>query len=166
MPASARAAVRTFWDLNREIRDPRAPTSDEWRAALLRAQQELRAARRAAPAGAVSATPAPTESATPSGLAARGETPEISLDERRVRALEAIATALSPVAEAARLYLVSKNTACISYVSAANYLFRAATSPRRSWRRIWSWWSGSWSWESWQSNMALVKGARVRKLHN
>lgn len=120
MPASARTAVRKFWDLNREILDPRAPTTDEWRAALLRAQQELRAARRASPGASAAAAAASPSPAAPSGLAPRGDTPEVSLEERRVLALEAIAAALGPVAEAARLYIVSKDTAHIGYVSPAN----------------------------------------------
>ncbi|KAI7772508.1 hypothetical protein LZL87_014322 [Fusarium oxysporum] len=81
VPPGAVAAVRAFWELNRQIDDMNEDPCDAWRSAAQRAAQQLRAC---------SAAPAPA-------LAPRGEADGKTLEERKVAALEAIA-------EAARLW--------------------------------------------------------------
>ncbi|RKK06541.1 hypothetical protein BFJ65_g18738 [Fusarium oxysporum f. sp. cepae] len=81
VPPGAVAAVRAFWELNRQIDDMNEDPGDAWRSAAQRAAQQLRAC---------SAAPAPA-------LAPRGEADGKTLEERKVAALEAIA-------EAARLW--------------------------------------------------------------
>ncbi|KAI3571298.1 hypothetical protein IWW34DRAFT_639598 [Fusarium oxysporum f. sp. albedinis] len=81
VPPGAVAAVRAFWELNRQIDDMNEDPCNAWRSAAQRAAQQLRAC---------SAAPAPA-------LAPRGEADGKTLEERKVAALEAIA-------EAARLW--------------------------------------------------------------
>ncbi|KAH6951114.1 hypothetical protein BKA56DRAFT_606079 [Ilyonectria sp. MPI-CAGE-AT-0026] len=92
VPVGALAAVRAFWELNRQLTRANADPDDIWRTAAQRAAQQLRACGSgAAPAAAPGPAPA---------LASCGEIAEKSLEERRIMALETIA-------EAARLWIVS-----------------------------------------------------------
>jgi hypothetical protein len=72
--------VRAFWGLNRQIDDMNGDPGDAWRSAAQRAAQQLRACGAAADRG-----------------------PEMTLEERKVVALEAMA-------DAARLWTVSGST--------------------------------------------------------
>lgn len=91
VPQGAVAAVRTFWRLNREIREASSDPDDAWRAAAQRAAQELRAY-----------SAAPQVPALPPALAAPsyGDGVERTYKERKILALETIA-------EAARRWIVS-----------------------------------------------------------
>ncbi len=91
VPQGAVAAVRTFWRLNREIREASSDPDDAWRAAAQRAAQELRAYSAAPPVLAL-----PPALAAPS----YGDGVERTYKERKILALETIA-------EAARLWIVS-----------------------------------------------------------
>ncbi|KAH6957553.1 hypothetical protein BKA56DRAFT_601910 [Ilyonectria sp. MPI-CAGE-AT-0026] len=85
VPTAAHAAVRAFWDLNRQFSGVNDDTDDAWRAAALRAAQQLRACGSGA---APPAAPVPAPA-----LDSFGEVLEKSLEERKVIALEAIAGA-------------------------------------------------------------------------
>ncbi|KAH7118384.1 hypothetical protein EDB81DRAFT_733330 [Dactylonectria macrodidyma] len=85
VPAAAHAAVRAFWDLNRQFSGVNDDPDDAWRAAALRAAQQLRACGSGA---APPAAPVPAPA-----LDSFGEVLEKSLEERKVIALEAIAGA-------------------------------------------------------------------------
>ncbi|KAH6881075.1 hypothetical protein B0T10DRAFT_411258 [Thelonectria olida] len=91
VPTGAVAAVRAFWELNRQIDDANKDPGDGWRSAAQRAAQQLRAC-----GAAVNHSPAGAQACAPA-LAPRGEAGEITLEERKVAALEVIA-------EAARLW--------------------------------------------------------------
>ena len=84
--------MRAFWDLNRQFSGVNDDPDDAWRAAALRAAQQLRACGSGA---APPAAPVPAPA-----LDSFGEVLEKSLEERKVIALEAIAGA-------ARLWVVS-----------------------------------------------------------
>lgn len=86
--------MRTFWVLNRQIEDANIEPSDDWRGAAQRAAQQFRAC-----SASVEHSPAVAQVHTPA-LAPRGEVGQMTLEERKVVALEAIA-------EAARLWVVS-----------------------------------------------------------
>ncbi|KAH8657238.1 hypothetical protein BGZ61DRAFT_594246 [Ilyonectria robusta] len=85
VPTAAHAAVRAFWDLNRQFSGVNDDPDDAWRAAALRAAQQLRACGSGA---APPAAPVPAPA-----LDSFGEVLEKSLEERKVIALEAIAGA-------------------------------------------------------------------------
>ncbi|UNI16749.1 hypothetical protein JDV02_003157 [Purpureocillium takamizusanense] len=89
VPHGAVAAVRTFWLLNRQIKETDGDPDDAWRAAAQRAAQELRAY-----------SVAPHVPALPPALAAasHGDDSERNYMERKILALETIA-------EAARLWI-------------------------------------------------------------
>ncbi|KID81386.1 hypothetical protein MGU_11256 [Metarhizium guizhouense ARSEF 977] len=94
VPPGARAAVRAFWDLNRQLCGANDHPDDFWRAAAQRAAQQLRAWGNGAASPAIPAqVPA---------LASFGEVAEKGLEERKVIALETIAEAL---AEAVKLWI-------------------------------------------------------------
>ncbi|EXU95783.1 hypothetical protein X797_011134 [Metarhizium robertsii] len=88
VPAGAVAAVRTFWRLNRQIKDTNGDPDDAWQTAAQNAAQQLRAFGVAAASGAVPAL----------ALASHGEAAEKTCEERKLLALETIA-------EAARLWI-------------------------------------------------------------
>ncbi|KAJ3453772.1 hypothetical protein MRS44_018404 [Fusarium solani] len=91
VPSGAIAAVRTFWELNRQIEDANIEPSDDWHSAQ-RAAQQLRGC-----SASVERSPAVAQVHTPA-LAPRCEVGQMTLEERKVIALEAIA-------EAARLWV-------------------------------------------------------------
>lgn len=85
VPVGAHAAVRAFWDLNRQLSGANDDPDDAWSVAAQRAAQQLRAwGSGAAPPAAPGPAPA---------LASFGEVAEKSLEERKVMALETIAGA-------------------------------------------------------------------------
>ncbi|KAM6504689.1 hypothetical protein FSOLCH5_015190 [Fusarium solani] len=92
VPVGALAAVRAFWELNRQLKRANSDPDDAWRTAAQRAAQQLRACGSGA---ALPATPGPAPA-----LASFGEIAEKSPEERKIMALETIA-------EAARLWIVS-----------------------------------------------------------
>ena len=75
-------AVSRFWELNSAIINPKEEPSEEWHAAGRIAKRECGKGK----------------------AAAADKRP---LEERKVLALEAIAVSLEPIANAARLYIVS-----------------------------------------------------------
>ncbi|KAJ6436541.1 hypothetical protein O9K51_10907 [Purpureocillium lavendulum] len=83
-------SIRSFWRLNREIREASSDPDDAWRAAAQRVAQELRAY-----------SAAPQAPALPPALAAPsyGDGVERTYKERKILALETIA-------EAARLWII------------------------------------------------------------
>ncbi|KFA56719.1 hypothetical protein S40293_11410 [Stachybotrys chartarum IBT 40293] len=85
VPVEAHAAVRAFWDLNRQLSDADEEPGEVWRAAAQRAAQQLRACG----SGAV---PPPTPRSAPA-LASFGKVAERSFEERKLIALETIAGA-------------------------------------------------------------------------
>ncbi|KAM0584294.1 hypothetical protein ACHAP6_007488 [Verticillium nonalfalfae] len=90
VPDVALAAVRAFWDLNRQLSGAHDEPDEAWRAAAQRAAQQLRACG----SGAVSpGTPRPAPA-----LASFGEVASRSFEERKLTALETIA-------DAARLWI-------------------------------------------------------------
>ncbi|KAH6952503.1 hypothetical protein BKA56DRAFT_504893, partial [Ilyonectria sp. MPI-CAGE-AT-0026] len=91
VPTDAVAAVRAFWELNRQIDDANKDPGDGWRSAAQRAAQQLRDC-----GAAINYSPAAAQACAPA-LAPRGEAGEITLEERKITALEVIA-------EAARLW--------------------------------------------------------------
>ncbi|KAL6406018.1 hypothetical protein AUP68_10576 [Ilyonectria robusta] len=91
VPTGAVAAVRAFWELNRQIDDANKDPGDGWRSAAQRAAQQLRGC-----GAAINHSPAAAQACAPA-LAPRGEAGEMTLEERKVAALEVIA-------EAARLW--------------------------------------------------------------
>ncbi|KAM6504647.1 hypothetical protein FSOLCH5_015382 [Fusarium solani] len=90
VPVGALAAVRAFWELNRQLKRANSDPDDAWRTAAQRAAQQLRACGSGA---ALPATPGPAPA-----LASFGEIAEKSPEERKIMALETIA-------EAARLWI-------------------------------------------------------------
>lgn len=92
VPAGAVAAVRAFWQLNRQIKDTNGDPDDAWRTAAQNAAQQLRAFGAAPASGVV--VPA-------LALASHSEAAEKTCEERKLLALETIA-------EAARLWIVSE----------------------------------------------------------
>lgn len=103
VPAGAAFAVRAFWELNRLIDDINKDPDDAWHSAAQRAAQHLRAC------GAADRGPAAPLAHAPA-LARLGESAEPTLEERKVAALEAIA-------EAARLWTVSRSRCSYESVS-------------------------------------------------
>ncbi|KAM9873609.1 hypothetical protein VDGL01_12318 [Verticillium dahliae] len=90
VPDVALAAVRAFWDLNRQLSGAHDEPDEAWRAAAQRAAQQLRACG----SGAVSpGTPRPAPA-----LASFGEVASRSFEESKLIALETIA-------DAARLWI-------------------------------------------------------------
>ncbi|EEY24032.1 predicted protein [Verticillium alfalfae VaMs.102] len=90
VPDVALAAVRAFWDLNRQLSGAHGEPDEAWRAAAQRAAQQLRACG----SGAVSpGTPRPAPA-----LASFGEVASRSFEESKLIALETIA-------DAARLWI-------------------------------------------------------------
>nr|CEG03918.1 unnamed protein product [Fusarium acuminatum CS5907] len=85
VPVEAHAAVRAFWDLNRQLSGADEEPGEVWRAAAQRAAQQLRACG----SGAV---PPPTTRPAPA-LASFGEVADRSFEERKLIALETIAGA-------------------------------------------------------------------------
>ncbi|KFA68742.1 hypothetical protein S40285_10722 [Stachybotrys chlorohalonatus IBT 40285] len=85
VPVEAYAAVRAFWNLNRQVSDADEEPGEVWRAAAQRAAQQLRACG----SGAV---PPPTPRSAPA-LTSFGEVAERSFEERKLIALETIAGA-------------------------------------------------------------------------
>ncbi|KAF5133815.1 hypothetical protein E5D57_004442 [Metarhizium anisopliae] len=97
VPLGARAAVRAFWDLNRQLCGADVHPDDPWRAAAQRAAQQLRAWGNGVASPAIPAqVPA---------LASFGEVAEKGLEERKVIALETIAEAL---AEAVKFWILTQ----------------------------------------------------------
>ncbi|RYC79707.1 hypothetical protein BFJ63_vAg17411 [Fusarium oxysporum f. sp. narcissi] len=90
VPVGALAAVRAFWELNRQLKRANSDPDDAWRTAAQRAAQQLRACGSGA---ALPAAPGPAPA-----LASFGEIAEKSPEERKIMALETIA-------EAARLWI-------------------------------------------------------------
>ncbi|KAI3572394.1 hypothetical protein IWW34DRAFT_637523 [Fusarium oxysporum f. sp. albedinis] len=90
VPVGALAAVRAFWELNRQLKRANSDPDDAWRTAAQRAAQQLRACGSGA---ALPAAPGPAPA-----LASFGEIVEKSPEERKIMALETIA-------EAARLWI-------------------------------------------------------------
>ncbi|KAI8677829.1 hypothetical protein NCS55_00500900 [Fusarium keratoplasticum] len=90
VPVGALAAVRAFWELNRQLKRAKSDPDDAWRTAAQRAAQQLRACGSGA---ALPAAPGPAPA-----LASFGEKAEKSPEERKTMALETIA-------EAARLWI-------------------------------------------------------------
>ncbi|KAH7303342.1 hypothetical protein B0I35DRAFT_517371 [Stachybotrys elegans] len=85
VPVEARAAVRAFWDLNRQLNGAEEEPGEVWRAAAQRAAQQLRAC-------GSGAAPPPTPRPAPA-LASFGEVADGSFEERKLVALETIARA-------------------------------------------------------------------------
>ncbi|KFA62765.1 hypothetical protein S40285_10797 [Stachybotrys chlorohalonatus IBT 40285] len=92
VPVEARAAVRTFWDLNRQLSDADEEPGEVWRAAAQRAAQQLRAC-------GSGAAPPPTRPAP--ALASFGEVTDGNFEERKLITLETIAGA-------ARLWILNQ----------------------------------------------------------
>ena len=91
VPAGAVAVVRSFWQLNRQIKDTDGDPDEAWRTAAQNAAQQLRAFSAAPASGVLPAL----------ALASHGEAAEKTCEERKLLALETIA-------EAARLWIVSE----------------------------------------------------------
>ncbi|KAI3573846.1 hypothetical protein IWW34DRAFT_128804 [Fusarium oxysporum f. sp. albedinis] len=85
VPTEAQAAVRAFWDLNRQLSGTDEEPDEVWRGAAQRAAQQLRAC-------GSGAAPPPTTRPAPV-LASFGEVAERSFEERKLIALETIAGA-------------------------------------------------------------------------
>ncbi|RYC78533.1 hypothetical protein BFJ63_vAg18591 [Fusarium oxysporum f. sp. narcissi] len=85
VPTEAQAAVRAFWDLNRQLSGTDEEPDEVWRGAAQRAAQQLRAC-------GTGAAPPPTTRPAPA-LASFGEVAERSFEERKLIALETIAGA-------------------------------------------------------------------------
>jgi hypothetical protein len=86
--------VRIFWELNRQAEDANIEPSDDWSCTAHRAAQQLRGC-----SAGVEPSPAAARVHTPA-LAPRSKFRQMTIEERKVVALEAIA-------EAARLWVVS-----------------------------------------------------------
>ncbi|EXL66793.1 hypothetical protein FOPG_17062 [Fusarium oxysporum f. sp. conglutinans race 2 54008] len=85
VPTEAQAAVRAFWDLNRQLSGTDEEPDEVWRGAAQRAAQQLRAC-------GSGAAPPPTTRPAPA-LTSFGEVAERSFEERKLIALETIAGA-------------------------------------------------------------------------
>ncbi|KAH7187315.1 hypothetical protein DER44DRAFT_845065 [Fusarium oxysporum] len=85
VPTEAQAAVRAFWDLNRQLSGTDEEPDEVWRGAAQRAAQQLRAC-------GSGAAPPPTTRPAPA-LASFGEVAERSFEERKLIALETTAGA-------------------------------------------------------------------------
>lgn len=105
-----------FWELNRQIDDANKDPGDGWRSAAQRAAQQLRGC-----GAAINHSPAAAQACAPA-LAPRGEAGEMTLEERKVAALEVIA-------EAARLWTVSGLTC--NNISVAKSMRSSSTSRTR-----------------------------------
>lgn len=88
VPAEAVAVVRAFWELNRQMNAADNEPDDDWRAAAQRAAQQLRACS----ASAECSLSVPQ--IRPPALARYNEVDEMTPEERKIIALEAIAEAV------------------------------------------------------------------------